>query len=323
MSNDGFGNFYFGDVPFGHIDWSRLVLWEELPSEAKQADKDAGYPYRDFVYSLCPSFDWLKANIDRFKDLDDPNKIRLNLLSHLGSNFGIDVDEAQPEEYQRMRVQIAGRWNVIKGTVESYYVLCGVHGFNVEVVPLWWNGEIFVEGNPTIYMEEPYNEIDPGIFSDIKIWLNNAPVVPGTVSIDIGGTVLNDDGEGGFSGPFDSIDYGWGYIRFPTFAGSTDYVRAEYESKVGGCPNDGGGRCLTHRLRLIITPGDIAGKDELTISEAFKRLWEKLNIEVKPYHVEFEPIVYSDSGYLSIGKRYDIIDADVISTDSRLRFEAV
>lgn len=322
MSNIGFGNYYFGEMPFGHIDWARIVLWEELPEEAKIKDKEAGYPYRDFVFSVCPSFEWLKKNVDRFKNLDDHNKIRLNLLQYLASNFGIDLDIEQPEEYQRMRVQVAGKWNVIKGTVSSYYVICGVYGFDVDVVKLWWNGTSFSENSPYIFTEIPEYDVEiSGLFKNISIWLKNAPIVPGTLEIDIDGTILYDDGDGGISGYVGSIDYGWGYVRINLFPGSTSSISVNYRSKVGGCIDNGGEKCLTHKLRLIITPGDIAGQDDITISEAFKRLWQKLEDEVRPIHVEFEPIKYIGSGYLSVGNRYDVIPADDVIVDTGFTVE--
>lgn len=325
MSSKGFGHNEFGSNPFGHLDWTRIVLWDELPPEVRRQDRDAGYPYRDFVFSLCPSFLWLKNHVDRFKYLDDPNKIRLDLLKYLGENFGIDVDLEQPEAYQRMRVQIAGRWNIIKGKPESYVVLCRVHGFEVEVKKLWWNGESYVENSPEIYLEEPtFEQVDlGGGHYEFKIWLNCKPIEPGSLSLTVDSTVLTDDGDGNIVGTSGTIDYGWGYIYLEDFsASSSATIRADYDSKVGGCINVCG-RCLTHRLRLIITVCDVAGQDEITIEEAFKRMWKKLNKEVKPVHVEFEPIYYFDSGYLSIAYRYDIIPADEVPTDTGLHIEVV
>lgn len=332
MSNNSFGNSPFGANPFGHIDWSRIVLWEELPSEMKESDAQAGYPYREFVYSFCPGFDWLRSNIDRFKYLDDPNKIRLNLLSYLASNFGIDLDEEQPESYQRMRVQIAGRWNIIKGTILSYIVLCKIYGFECDVIPLWWNGVDYIEDGPTVY-----NVNSPCTYEDVggeRIFVINPehyPISPGTIRIEFENTVtginfsLTDNGEGDFNDVrvvSSYIDYGWGYIKIRLDDVIYDFVESDYGSVVGGCPDLPYMRCKTHRIRLRITPGDIAFHDELTITEAFKRLYEKIGAltgsGVVPIHVEIEQLLYSAAGYLSIGHRYDIIPADVEAADTGL-----
>ena len=137
MARYGFGNRGFGTTPWGESDWCKIVLYDELPDEVRQQDIDAGGPYLMFVQSMCPSFTWLKRHLDRFKTLTNPRKIRPDLLLYLGENFGITVDLAEPLEYQRMRVGLAARWNIIKGTIESYVVLCQVHGFEVDVQSLW------------------------------------------------------------------------------------------------------------------------------------------------------------------------------------------
>ena len=322
MPDNGFGHGPFGHGPFGKADWARIVLWDELPVKFRERDEESGGYFRKFVFSLCPSFNWLRDHIAKFKDLTDPRQIRHDLLEYLAGNFGISIDLAEPEEYQRMRTALATRWNLIKGLNESYVVLCRVHGFEAQVLSLWWDGSRYLEDNPpTILREAPtYSKEDlGGGDSKYKIWLTCNPVEPSSLTLRIGATTITDDGDGALVGVTGTIDYGWGFIYIPTIT-ETAAPSADYDSEAGGCVSSCG-RCLTHRIRLVITPGTIGGQTELTITEAFQRLWDKLRSEVKPVHVEFESLTIADAATVSIGFRYDVIPADEEIVDTGLRWE--
>lgn len=142
----GFGDEPFGDFPFGDSDWVYTVLWDELPEEKKEEDLAAGGYFQKFVTALMPSFDELRRLIHGANDyVLDPFKARADLLNYLAQKFGIVLDLAEPEYFQRTRIAIAGRWRLIKGTEESFKVLCAVHGFDVVVTELWWNGTHYTE----------------------------------------------------------------------------------------------------------------------------------------------------------------------------------
>ena len=153
----GFGHSAFGAEgdTFGHANWGRAVLWEELPSEVKQQDLDAGGWYYKFATSLVPSFNELKTLVEKSQQkLLDPRTARADLLEWLAMQFGIIPDLAEPESSQRLKIEMVGRWRLIKGTEEAYKVLCAIHGFNVEVKELWWDGE-----NLTEYPSSVSNEV--------------------------------------------------------------------------------------------------------------------------------------------------------------------
>lgn len=329
MARYGFGNRGFGTTPFGESDWCKIILYDELPDEIRQQDVDAGDPYLNFVLAMCPSFTWLKRHLDRFRYITNPRKIREDLLLYLGENFGITVDLAEPLDYQRMRVGLAARWNIIKGTLESYVVLCRVHGFEVDVQGLWWNGSSYQVTPPSIGGEfSTYERTEPGN-TRYRIWLGCAPVEPNTVVISVGAVVITDDGDGNLTGAgvaSGTIDYGWGYIDVTLSGSVTGAPISSYQSVVGGCMETCH-KCRTHRIRLDITPGEIGGQDELSITDAFQRMWQKIGLDsgdgVVPIHVELEYLMVEDEVVLSIGHRYDIMkDGDVVA-DSGMRAEVV
>jgi len=147
----GFGSGPFGDEPFGQIDWAYQVLWEELPENKKKEDLDNGGWYEKFVRCLVPSFNQLRYLIYRSHDyVLDPRTARTDLLRYIAGNFGIVPDLDEPEEFQRTKIEIAGRWRLIKGTENAYKVLCAIHGFNVEVSEIWYSGTSFTTTGPHV-----------------------------------------------------------------------------------------------------------------------------------------------------------------------------
>jgi len=150
----GFAHSPMGNFPFGHADWAETVLWDELPEETKQEDLDAGGYYYKFVTALMPAFNELQRLVYGSKKyLIDPATVRGDLLKYVASKFGIILDFAEPEAYQRTRVEIAGRWRLIKGKREAYEVLCAIHGFNVDIKEVWWTGTEYSTAGPTTYNE--------------------------------------------------------------------------------------------------------------------------------------------------------------------------
>lgn len=137
----GFGHDSFGKDSFGHADWAYQVLWEELPEQKRQEDLDAGGWYEKFVRCLLPPINELKFLIYKSREyVVDPRTARKDLLRYIAGNFGIIPDMDEPEEYQRMKIEIVGRWRLIKGTEDAYKVLCAIHGFEVDVYDVWSDG---------------------------------------------------------------------------------------------------------------------------------------------------------------------------------------
>jgi hypothetical protein len=134
----GFGHSSFGEDPFGGIDFAYQVLWEELPDSKKQEDLDAGGWFQKFVQCLAMPINELKYLIYRSHDyVLDPRTARADLLGYIAKNFGITPDLDEPEEFQRTKIEIVGRWRLIKGTETAYQVLCAIHGFDVTVSEVW------------------------------------------------------------------------------------------------------------------------------------------------------------------------------------------
>lgn len=138
------------------------------------------------------------------------------------------------------------------------------------------------------------------------------PIKPNSVRIVAGSNVLVDDGNGNFTGDgVGTIDYDYGFfsLAFSSMPPSGTQIFAFYESVEGGCADDCN-KCKTHRLKLDITPGAISGQSQLEISDAWVRLFEKINRDVKPIHVELYVENYEENYNLSIGHRFDIIPSD-------------
>jgi len=155
--------------------------------------------------------------------------------------------------------------------------------------------------------------------------INCWPLKPGTFSItaSFGGItkILTDDGNGLLIGDgTGTIDYDYGHFGIdfsvPVPPAGTE-LKATYEPVEGGCL-ELCGKCATHYLRLEITPGDISGSDDYTISDAWQRLFVKLERDVKPIHVEFMPEIIGEHLVVNIGRRFDIIPADIEPVDSSL-----
>ena len=147
----GFGMDPFGVTPFGDVDWAKVVLWDELPEEKRREDEEAGGWYKKFATAMMPSFNQLRFLIYKSHEHTlSPRKARKDLLRYIAAQFGIIPDLDEPEAYQRTKIEIAGRWRLIKGTNEAYKVLCAIHGFRVVVQELWWDGVKYTTDTPTI-----------------------------------------------------------------------------------------------------------------------------------------------------------------------------
>jgi hypothetical protein len=130
-----------------------------------------------------------------------------------------------------------------------------------------------------------------------------------------------DDGAGNLSGDgLGRIDYDYGFIEIdftsPSPVSGTQ-VEASYDSVEGGCAEDCS-RCATHYVELDVTPGTISGSSGFTIVDAWRRLFEKLERDVKPIHVEFWNDVFSEYLRVNIGARFDIIPGDEVPLDTHL-----
>lgn len=158
-----------------------------------------------------------------------------------------------------------------------------------------------------------FSTIGGGIEGRLTCW----PIEPGSVVITIQDGIndktIVDDGDGTFSGDgHGTIDYDYGFIEIepstPYPVSGTD-ILADYTPVEGGCVDDCG-RCATHYIKLDITPGTISGSDDFTLSDAWRRLFEKIRRDILPIHVEILHETFSESYLVSIGYRFDATPAD-------------
>lgn len=68
----GFGRGRFGRDGFGEAAWSRRVLWDYAPEDAKELDAEEGGPLEQFVEGIRPSFDRPRRAIRALDTLRDP-----------------------------------------------------------------------------------------------------------------------------------------------------------------------------------------------------------------------------------------------------------
>lgn len=154
--------------------------------------------------------------------------------------------------------------------------------------------------------------------------VNCWPIVPGTlrISSDDGVTslLLIDDGIGNLTGDGSgTVDYSSGVVScdfsLPLPVSGTP-ILASYEGVEGGCSDGGCGKCATNKIKLDLVPGAITGQGEIAISDAWVRLLEKIERDVKPIHVEIITESFVETYFWSVGHRFDVIPADEESLDA-------
>lgn len=103
------------------------------------------------------------------------------LLPYLGSDFGVEVDQYEPESFQRSSVRDAKQWLVRKGAQRGYDIIGKISGYRVVAYGLWRIGSIPAWLSPEEVYEIPpgsgkyYTSVDPLLpsFDDIA-----ADVIP-------------------------------------------------------------------------------------------------------------------------------------------------
>ena len=152
----------------------------------------------------------------------------------------------------------------------------------------------------------------PGAFV-ISGFLRCAPVTPGTVSIHHPLATLVDDGVGNLIGDgAGAIDYRTGeYAAKINPGNSGDPIVADYMPQEGGCQC---GSCKTHYFRLIVVPGSEINRNQIAVTDAFKRLIDKIN-KVTPIHAKWLPLVLSESVEVQVTTLFDLTPADVVILD--------
>lgn len=107
----GFGSGPFGKGPFGHFNWSRQVLWRDLPPTDRQLDaEEGGGRLESFINSIRPSFDFLARKARNFGDLRDSDKVRTQFNERIsvtvvssqsnpnGRTIQVELDDPDPSD---------------------------------------------------------------------------------------------------------------------------------------------------------------------------------------------------------------------------------
>jgi len=83
----GFGYGPFGHGPFGQYDWSKQVLFRDLPAVDRRLDITVGGGRLElFTDALGPTFDELLRFVRRFGDLRDPDRVRTQFQGRIEVN---------------------------------------------------------------------------------------------------------------------------------------------------------------------------------------------------------------------------------------------
>lgn len=268
----GFGSGPFGSGPFGSLDWSKQVLFRDLPGIDRRLDADQSNRLEKWSDSVKGSFDELLGYARNFGDLRDPDTVRtqfqgvinLTLLSSsttlggrvievvvndptpgsdpfdplgetsvgwiltgssgntftvnavhklhdggpvlelkgksveplteadgaglgaatvrppalvdlLARDFGITIDEHEPEAFQRSAIRNVVQWLDLKGTQKAYDILGKISGYRVTALGLWHVDPVPDALPAGSVFESPigsgrfYTELDPtrGFFDEI------------------------------------------------------------------------------------------------------------------------------------------------------------
>lgn len=149
------------------------------------------------------------------------------------------------------------------------------------------------------------------------------PIVPGSLVIlcrdGVNDKQLTDDSDGQLTGDgVGIIDYEHGWVAFEFYGTSPVIgtpVIADYDSIEGGC-TDKCGKCATYFVKLSVTPGIISGSDAFTISDAWNRLFTKIERDILPVHVEIIRELLSEQYSVFVGNHFDMVPADVVHADT-------
>lgn len=151
------------------------------------------------------------------------------------------------------------------------------------------------------------------------------PIIPGTIIITAQDgnpahdKVLQDNGEGILYGDGEgAIDYSYGLIELDFTIPLPDpgtEIKASYKPREGGC-SDSCGKCATNKIQLNLSPASISGQGDLAIADAWQRLFDKIERDVLPYHVELIHDEYRENYIWSLAHRFDIIPGDAEPLDT-------
>jgi hypothetical protein len=131
----GFGREPFGHNPFGHSDFGSDTISRVFPKTT--LEKDTNGQFHHYLLTIENSVNQRKADIDKMIDLVDADRVRLDILLHLGAMIGATLDDNEGEQFKRTLVRDAVQYYQVKGTDKSFSIRGKISGFDVEVIKIW------------------------------------------------------------------------------------------------------------------------------------------------------------------------------------------
>lgn len=158
-----------------------------------------------------------------------------------------------------------------------------------------------------------YYETPPAVLTKVSC----APIEPGTLVVvandGVNDKTLYDQGDGTLLGDgVGLIHYDQGHVGIefsnPQPISGTP-ILADYDSVEGGCPVSCT-KCASNYVKLSVTPGTISGAGEFAITNAWDRLFKKIQRDIMPIYVRVMPEVISEFYRVDVVYRFDIVSAD-------------
>lgn len=135
----GFGRGRFGKGPAGKGDYGDAVIVQSFPETYLEDPKTgaANTLLKHYLLAAADSVNRTKTKIDALPEQVDFDQIRQDLIVYLGRTIGVEIDDSEPEEFQRSLVGAAVQFYRIKGTDDSYRIRGKISGFDVDVFNLF------------------------------------------------------------------------------------------------------------------------------------------------------------------------------------------
>lgn len=234
----GFGHAPFGKFPFGKSNFGRNSYLRSFPTTYVQDENGNVNEFlKHYLEVAAHNANEIKGEIDRLDQQVDFNKVRSDLLTHLGTTLAVTLDDYEPDEFRRSLVGNAIQYYQRKGTRDAYRIRGKISGYDVLVF--------------NIYRIEPLTLLKYG--EDITVGGGNGsasqnfvgnlftfPITPGTLVYKIDGVpVVEDDGAGGFTAlgayaPTGFVDYSTGDydLTLTPAPPSATAITADYETAI-------------------------------------------------------------------------------------------
>lgn len=326
MSCVGFGTDPFSTGQFGITDWAEEALWKAIPLIYRDLDLTQGNFLRETVNGYKPPFNELRQFIDSIPAQRDPHDCNSNMLDLLANDFNVKTDDYKPDDFRRSAVIHISQQLLLKGTDRGYTVLGATEGYIITVTGLWetsCGSGILTSTGPTFVpdFDEVPADILPldtdyptefGAFERVETFtpaLGATTVTllnPAVRYVHVYKNGVEMPQGSGLAGSFTFTSPN--KINLVTAANGADvYVVHEIDGFKLHPTLDPNPRCRSHSLNLTISLGPPQGW--ITPLDV---LVSRLNAKVKPIHVTFNTLVYTQtfptifSGIVSFSMGNDI-----------------